>query len=187
MAPDSRHHEPVHLADLQRRHILRRAPGNGSLTTLERFAELPEIAALGWPIDVVDQWLYEHLPNDEFLRDYAALDLARLRWSLEDLPTSVFEIMPTGEGGSDYLANEAPDHHPHWVRCRGDKVIRAWEERGSWVRPPIVIDRGCIGGRAGELQLVEGRTRVGVLRGRLRDGLHVAPQHAAWVGRWAGE
>ena len=32
-------------------------------------------------------------------------------------------------------------------------------------------------------QLVEGRTRVGVLRGRHADGLHVADTHLAWVGR----
>lgn len=33
---------------------------------------LPMIAALGWPDDVVEQWLFDHGRRHEFLRDYGA-------------------------------------------------------------------------------------------------------------------
>lgn len=177
-------HRPVYLPDLQRDEILRLVPGQtGEVTTLAAFASIPEIEALGWPLDVVDQWLYEHLPLDEFLCEYVAVDLSRVRWSREELSTEVLEVVPTGKGGADYLAQEAPDYHGHWIKVRGGRVVRSWEEQGTWLRAPILLDRGCFGGPSGALQLVEGRTRVGVMRGRLRDGLNVAPQHTVWIGR----
>ncbi|MFF8281059.1 hypothetical protein ACF05T_34260 [Streptomyces lateritius] len=66
---------------------------------------------------------------------------------------------------------------------RPPEVGRHWEEHGTWLRPPLLIDRRLLAPADSGLQVLEGRTRVGVLRGRLREQLGVAPAHQAWVGR----
>ena len=76
-------HQPVLLADLQRPHVLAQRRGYGSL---ERFAAIPEVTALGWPLDVVEQWLWDFLDLWEFVEDYSSVDLAGLTWQMKDLP-----------------------------------------------------------------------------------------------------
>lgn len=175
----------VYLHELQQPHLIRArpVPFKPDPADVERFAALPEVAALGWPLDVVQQWLYEHLPHDEFLADYADLDLTAVVWSLEDVPTDGFLTMRTGPSEDSYLAS-IPDQHRHWTEQRRHLgVAERWENDGTWQVPPLLLDLGCMDGPAGVLQVVEGRTRVGILQGRTRDRLHVADHHAAWVGR----
>lgn len=62
-------------------------------------------------------------------------------------------------------------------------VAQCWETHGTWKRWPILIDRRLLDPPESGLQVVEGRTRVGVLRGRHRQGTLVAERHLAWVGR----
>ncbi|WP_413543666.1 hypothetical protein [Citricoccus nitrophenolicus] len=173
---------PTFLRDLQQPHIVREVAGAGGWTSLEKFAALPEVAALGWPLEVVQQWLYDHLEWGEFLRDYAALDLSAVVWTREYLPLR--EFLPMTSGSTDDYMATVPDMHEHWTHTRRFiGVPAAWEDTGTWLVPPLLLDLGCLGGSAGVLQVVEGRTRVGILQGRTRDGLNVAGHHAAWVGR----
>lgn len=58
-----------------------------------------------------------------------------------------------------------------------------WDVHGTWKRWPILIVRSLVDPDWTGLQVVEGRTRVGVLRGRSRLGLHIAERHLARVGR----
>ena len=62
-------------------------------------------------------------------------------------------------------------------------IREKWDKEGTWLRPPLLIERALVGEGLAGLQLVEGRTRVGVLRGRYADKLFVADTHLAWVGR----
>lgn len=151
----------------------------------ERFQLLPDIAALNWPPEVVRQWLWDHGDNDSFLRDYASLDLSLITWTLENVPVDHFLIMETGSSDGDCIEEYALDHH-YWMalKSRAKPAVRsAWEEEGTWLVPPIALERRLLEPSDTELQLVEGRTRVGVLRGRYRTGLHVAGAHRTWVGR----
>lgn len=172
----------VYLSDLQQPHIVSEVGGSGGFTSAEKLAALPEVAALGWPLEVVKQWLYDHLEWHEFLRDYAELDLSAVVWTLEYVPLAEFMLMTSGPS-DNYLAT-VPDLHEHWTeRRRHLGVADAWEDTGTWLVPPLLLDLACLDGSAGLLQLVEGRTRVGILQGRARDGLHVAGRHATWIGR----
>jgi hypothetical protein len=44
----------------------------------EGFRQNALVSSLGWPDDVVEQFLYDHADNIGFLRDYGDLDRVRL-------------------------------------------------------------------------------------------------------------
>ncbi|CAM5641820.1 hypothetical protein STAFG_0273 [Streptomyces afghaniensis 772] len=147
----------------------------------DRFRADPALASLHWPDDVLEQFLFDHGDNAAFVSDYCGLDLREIRWRLETIPAADFNEMPTG--ASDAGCIESYSENPeHWVTVRPPQVSQHWEEHGTWLRPPILIARRLLDPSDSGLQVVEGRTRVGVLCGRLREGLHVASQHQAWVG-----
>ena len=90
-------------------------------------------------------------------------------------------------GGLSRSRDNGPLHrrpgllHPYKLAKTG--VAQCWETHGTWKRWPILIDRRLLDPPESGLQVVEGRTRVGVLRGRHRQGILVAERHLAWVGR----
>ncbi len=150
------------------------------------FRRHDSVASLGWPDDVVEQWIYDHASSPSFLRDYEHVDLSLVRWDVEALPVDVFMTMPTGPSDAediDYFASN-PDR---WVEARKHGVHRgvalAWEVHGTWKRWPIILDRALLDPAGTGLQLVEGRNRVGILRGFHRRGTTVAGKHLVWVGR----
>ena len=152
----------------------------------EEFRRQGPVIDLRWPSDVLEQWIYDHAGHTPFLRDYEKVELTGIAWRVEPLPLDEFLAMSTGPSeisAIEYFAAD-PDH---WVAVRkhGEHmgVREAWETHGTWKRWPIVIDGSLLTPPTQSLQLVEGRTRVGVLRGRRRDGKLVADRHLAWVGR----
>ncbi len=87
---------------------------------------------------------------------------------------------------SDLMAYNA-HQHAHLVAARRAGVhagvLECWRTRGTWKRSPLLIERRLVDPEATGLQVVESRTRVGVLRGRTEEGCFVAKRHLAWVGR----
>jgi len=152
----------------------------------EGFRQNALVSSPGWPDDVVEQFLYHHADNIGFLRDYGDLDLSKIEWDVEVISVEELTEMPTGASDGDCIEDFAanPDH---WVRVRNRGihigVAQCWETHGTWKRWPILIDRRLLDPPESGLQVVEGRTRVGVLRGRHRQGTLVAERHLAWVGR----
>lgn len=144
------------------------------------------INSLQWPDDVVEQFLYDHADNANFLRDYGHIDLSRLSWGVEIVSTLEFCDMPTGASDGDCI-EEYAENPGYWVKVRAEGihkgVAESWEVHGTWKRWPILIHRSLLDPSEDGLQVVEGRTRVGVLRGRYRNGTFVAARHLAWVGR----
>ncbi|MGW1563966.1 hypothetical protein ACWCQ1_47045 [Streptomyces sp. NPDC002144] len=149
--------------------------------TFDRFRVDPSLASLGWPDDVLEQFLFDHGDNDAFLRDYGGIELEGIVWRLETIPADVFSDMPTGASEAD-LIDYFAENPAWWVEVRPPAVGRHWVEHGTWMRAPILIDRRLLDPSYRGLQVLEGRTRVGVLRGRLRKELHVRSHHQAWVG-----
>ncbi|MET7903859.1 hypothetical protein ABZS86_21400 [Streptomyces sp. NPDC005355] len=147
----------------------------------DRFRADPALASLQWPDDVLEQFLFDHGDNAAFVYDYGSIDLRAVTWQLETIPAADFNTMPTGASDAGCIESYA-ENPVHWVKVRRPEVGRHWEEHGTWLRPPILIDRRLLDPSQSGLQVLEGRTRVGVLRGRLREGLHVASHHQAWVG-----
>jgi hypothetical protein len=117
---------------------------------------------------------------------YKDVDLSGIEWGLEAITAEELSEMPTGASDDGCIEDYAVDPD-HWVRVRHsgihEGVARCWEALGTWKRPPSLIDRRLLDPAASGLQVIEGRTRVGVLRGRRRQGSFVAVQHQAWVGR----
>ncbi|MFF2167629.1 hypothetical protein ACFVWP_44300 [Streptomyces sp. NPDC058175] len=150
--------------------------------SFERFRADPVLAGLQWPDDVLRDFLFEHGDHSPFVDDYGHLDLSAITWTLETIPTADFYTMPTGESEAGLIEHFA-QHPVYWVTVRPPGVGRHWEEHGTWLRPPLLIDRRLLNLGSSGLQVLEGRTRVGVLRGRLREQLHAAPEHQTWVGR----
>ncbi|MFJ4584037.1 hypothetical protein [Streptomyces echinatus] len=139
------------------------------------------LASLAWPDDVLQQFLFDHGDNAAFVHDYDSIDLREITWRQETIPAADFNGMPTGASDAGCLESYAKNPE-HWVKVRRPEVGRYWDEHGTWLRPPILIDRRLLDPSYSGLQVVEGRTRVGVLRGRLHEGLNVASHHRAWVG-----
>ncbi|WP_331745382.1 hypothetical protein OG245_37645 (plasmid) [Streptomyces sp. NBC_01116] len=150
--------------------------------SFDRFRSDPALAALHWPDDVLEQFLFEHGDNGAFVHDYGTIDLRHITWQLETIPAADFHTMPTGKTHAGCIESYAA-HPVHWVAVRPPEVGRHWEEHGTWLRPPLLIDRRLLDPADNGLQVLEGRTRVGVLRGRAREQLRVALNHHAWVGR----
>lgn len=150
--------------------------------TFGQFRADPAVAGLRWPDDVLEQFLFDHGDRAAFVDDYGSIDLRRITWQLETIPSADFHGMPTGASDAGCIESYA-ENPVHWVTVRAAEVGRHWEEHGTWLRPPLLIDRRFLDPSDNGLQVLEGRTRVGVLRGRLRENLHVAPDHRAWVAR----
>ncbi|MFD0035042.1 hypothetical protein ACWGDS_40450 [Streptomyces sp. NPDC055059] len=148
--------------------------------TFDEFRTDPALAELQWPHDVLQDFLFDH--GDYFVDDYGAIDLRDITWKLESIPAADFHTMPTGESDAGCIESYA-ENAVYWVKDRPPEVGRHWKEHGTWLRPPLLIDQSLLDPAHSGLQVLEGRTRVGVLRGRLREQLRVAPNHQAWVGR----
>jgi hypothetical protein len=157
----------------------------GSLS-LEGFCRDGRVSGLGWPTDVVEQFLFDHADYPGFLHDYGDLDLCKITWRVETIPCEEFIGMPTGASDSGCMEQFAadPDHYVR-IRAQGihEGVPEYWQTHGTWKRRPILVDRGMLLPPGTGLQVVEGRTRIGVLRGFYLRGTPVAAQHSAWVGR----
>ncbi|MET8311325.1 hypothetical protein [Micromonospora sp. NPDC005173] len=160
-----------------------------NLSGFHAFRYHPLVSGLGWPDDVLEQWLYDHGDNGAFLRDYGNLNLSAVAWTVEAIATQEFLAMPTGRSDGSCIDEYAADPN-HWISVRQHGVHAGvslcWATHGTWKRWPILVDRSLVDATTG-LQVVEGRTRVGILRGRHRENDRVAPQHLAWVGRPAAD
>lgn len=152
------------------------------LGNLSDYLALPQIAGLHWPADVVEQWPFDHAGNVSFIEDYGHLDLAAIDWTKELVPAPQLVDMPTGASDVEFLASVASLHR-HYLGLRSQEIRDAWEHRGTWLVPPILISRHLLGEGESGLQVVDGRMRVGILQGRAADALNLAPALEAWVGR----
>jgi hypothetical protein len=112
-----------------------------------------------------------------FIDDYGGIDLHGVTCRLEMISVTDFRTMPTGASEPDCIENRAKCP----VSIYPLDVGQHWGKRGTWLRPPLLIDRRLLDPPGSGLQVLEGRTRVGVLRGC--ENLRVAPEHQAWVGR----
>lgn len=158
-------------------------PHRESGAGLDGFRREEVVRALDWPDDVLEQWLYDHAEHGPFVKDYGHVELSHIQWHLETLALVDLVSLPTGESEGDLMEDNAR-LHAHWVRARAHLgVLEHWQTAGTWKRPPLLIERRLVRPEAQGLQVLEGRTRVGVLRGRARDGCFVAAEHRAWVGR----
>ncbi|WP_311208643.1 MULTISPECIES: hypothetical protein [unclassified Aeromicrobium] len=170
----------VHIAELSALSERCRGIGGGGLA---EFVGDDVVRSLDWPEDVVEQWLYDFASLAPFQVGYGDLDLTTVAWRDELVPASEFLEMSTGPTDQG-LIEEFAGNPDHWSEVRKHLgVSQHWESHGTWLRRPLLIDRALLHTGGIGLQVIEGRTRVGVLRGFMARGRPVAPNHAAWVAR----
>lgn len=170
----------VYLGDFEDLSERCRAFGGGGLAA---FLADERIGALSWPEDVVEQWLYWFAGWTSFQADYGHLDLTSIEWHDELISSEAFLTMPTGPSDGDLLEENA-ENVEHLMKFREHLGIPAyWDSHGTWKRQPLLINRGALCSAGNGLQVIEGRTRVGILRGLVQRGRPVAPEHAVWVAQ----
>jgi hypothetical protein len=140
------------------------------------------IGGLRWPTPVIEQFLFDHGAKEEFLSQYGHLELETLRWDLSDLAASEFLRLSVFEGFKPWLESSAGDY-AFRISQRPIDQQQAWAKSQTWLVPPVLIDGTILLPARPGLHLLEGHTRVGILRGRLRAGVANPDQtHQAFVG-----
>ena len=135
------------------------------------------------PEDVLEQFVVDHSLSHEFQDKYADLDLYGIAWAIVDLP--VPQITACTSKFDDYVdevaaiirENVAERPLPHMSA----ESSAAWFNSGTWLRSPVFLEAVVLG--SSTLHLVEGHTRVGVLKGLLDMSVPVRTNHRCWVGR----
>jgi hypothetical protein len=170
----------MRLADLQ---DLRR-PGDGAFhdDLWPIFLADARIRGLRWPTPVVEQFLFEHGSKAEFLTQYGHLELETLRWDLRDVAASEFVGLSVFEDFNAWLESSA-NEYAFRIAQRPIDQREAWAMRQTWIVPPLLIEGGILLPARPGLHLLEGHTRIGILRGRLQARVANPDQaHQAFVG-----
>jgi hypothetical protein len=121
----------------------------------DRLRAAPELASLAWPDDVLEQFLFDHGDNAAFVHDYGSIDLRDVTWRLEQIPAADCNTTPTGASNAGCIESYA-ENPVHWVTVRPPEVRRHWDEYGTWLRPPLLIDRHLLAPGSSGLQVLEG-------------------------------
>jgi hypothetical protein len=148
---------------------------------LDGFVAACRLRGVDRPADVVQQFLFDHGTNDEFIEQYGHLDLRAIHWSLEAMPAA--ELI----GATCYLDFvehvESVASHPRWTVDQyrlghGD----VWTS--TWVVAPLMMRGELLSPPHGGLHLVEGHTRIGVLKGMVGLGeISVDSLHEVHIAR----
>lgn len=140
------------------------------------------------PLDVIEQVYADHGRKHDFQAQYGALDLEALMWTKVARPASA--LIECGHFAEfspwmHMVEQKVADFHTKGWTCVDvrRKVVEHWQTNQTWLRPPIFFDEHVMG-NAGSLRLVEGHTRVGLLRGLVKAGL-IGPSsmHVVWFGQ----
>ncbi|MGW0963635.1 hypothetical protein ACWD4K_32530 [Streptomyces gelaticus] len=89
---------------------------------------------------MLQDFLFEHGDYGPFVADYGYLDLSAITWTLEAIPATDFHTMPTGESEAGLIEHFA-QHPVYWASVKVPEVGQHWEDHGTLLRPPLLIDR----------------------------------------------
>lgn len=149
------------------------------------FKRAGKVASLGWPDDVLEQFVFDHGRKHGFQAAYGHLDLMKLTWSTRSFTAE--ELVGVRHGTYFDHVVETRRNPRHWIgNWHGSGVDLGWDTIGTWRRLPVFIDGRCSVPPHDGLQVVEGHTRLGILQGLVHDG-SLAPEsvHTAWWGQAA--
>jgi hypothetical protein len=111
------------------------------------------------------------------MTDPPDVDLPDVTWSLERLLAHhlrFYDADPTDQARLEDVA----EHHAEVLAAQPADVRERWEQAGTWLEPPALVEQP-----GGDLRIVDGVTRLGILRGRMKDRLIVDRRLDVWVGR----
>jgi len=139
------------------------------------------------PEPVAAQFFVDHGRDGEFQALYGDLDLEFIRWQLVSLPASALceaSFNPLYKAWLNTVERRADSHAERGWPCIDLRpvVVQHWAQFRTWRTPPVVLSGPLLNSNV-ELHLVEGHTRLGLLRGLVRAGVIGRESvHEVWLG-----
>lgn len=139
------------------------------------------------PVEVAEQVYRDHGRKEEHQMEYGELEIGGLSWAKKELVAADIQscfMLPRFSVWPERVSQRLERFEQVGWECIDvrEDVWRHWEQHQTWMIEPVLIRRELVGEEEG-LHLVEGHTRVGVLRGLLSRALIAGGSvHGVWFG-----
>lgn len=137
------------------------------------------------PESVLVQVFHEHGRNQELHSHFGSMDLSTITWSEQKLPGAQIAdcwVKPESLSWVNTAASRVQLFHAQGWHCIDYRKIIAkhWEINGTWQLAPVLLFIAP----ESALILLEGHTRIGILRGLISNGIiDAVALHDVFVGR----
>ena len=135
----------------------------------------------------VQEVYIDHGRKEQFQAQYGSININEITWAKVSLPASEIVECSMYHWFSNWASNVArrPESFGKagW-RCIDVRpnIVDHWSKFHTWLEPPVLLDASLLG-RPHGLHLMEGHTRIGILRGLISHGvLQSDSQHFIWRG-----
>lgn len=142
--------------------------------------ELPET-----PKCVLEQVYSAHGRKYDFQEQYAEIDISSLVWEKTSIPAckiiscTYYQVF---RSWFENVASRAENFYENSWKCvdTRQEVVKNWQNENTWIIPPVFIS----GKTKDKLHLIEGHTRVGLLKGLVdKNIISNKSNHEVWIGR----
>jgi hypothetical protein len=154
---------------------------SGRVNTYEIAMQLPDAPA------TVREVYSDHGRKDQFQAQYGPITISEITWAKVSVSASEIIECSIYHWFSNWTNNVArrPESFSkagwHCIDVRPN-IVDYWSKFRTWVEPPVVLDARLLG-RPHGLHLMEGHTRIGILKGLISHGvLQSDSQHYIWLG-----
>jgi len=140
------------------------------------------------PDEIIQDFYADHGRKPEFQEQYGKLDLQKITW--EKIEVAGQELINAGiypafkAGRVDICATWIDNYDEDGWNCvsLNKNISSHWKKHKTWMRKPIFITGGLIGEEC-HYRLVEGHSRLGILKGLTNKGI-ISPEqtHEIWYG-----
>lgn len=150
--------------------------------TWEAYHDRVSLLLPNFPIDVLEQWFYEHerAPQDNDFLDYPKLRFTQASFATEDVPglDCAFD---------DFLRIDVPRFDDLKTTPRIQRIHEYFIEHGTWPRPVIFLrnhEDNMVTPRgikiASPFQLIEGHKRMTVFHA-IKNSARLEDEHKVWI------
>lgn len=139
------------------------------------------------PKDVFEQFFYDHGRNSQFQLQYGNLDISTIIWKENIISAKELLDLNIYSSFSDWVK----EVEKRTLKCTSNdfsmidtriKVSNYWKNNKTWLRSPILLS-GTIMNLNKNYHLVEGHTRISILKGLISNGIiSVDSKHRIWIG-----
>jgi hypothetical protein len=148
--------------------------------------ELKEILPLT-PYEVIVQLYSQHGRNLEFQNQYGSIEISKIKW--EKISLEAYKIIDCDyyEGFNRWFSvveKRAENFEIDGWKCidKRKDIVENWEKYQTWIYAPIFFKSKHLN-VSFDLKLVEGHTRVALLKGLVNEGVvSKYRKHEIWLG-----
>jgi len=141
------------------------------------------------PEDIFFQLFYDHGRNSQFQLQYANLLILDIRWIEIELTVDELIDLSIYNNFLDWVSTVENRTKNCTINDFSSidkriEVVKYWENNHTWIKSPILILGNLINSYK-KYHLVEGHTRIGILKGLFKQGLLNNNQtHKVWLGSY---